>query len=139
MTHRTRALALTLLAGPLTACMGTAPPAAEEVDVSPTRGAALFAASCASCHGEGAAGGAGPDLTTIAARNDGDFPWEHVLSTIDGYGTHGRAMPEFGARDLGPLVNVEYRGLGTPVPADLLSLGMFIDSVQDPPSNPIRR
>jgi mono/diheme cytochrome c family protein len=134
---RTALRALALL--PLAACMGTSPPESEEIEVSPEQGAVLFAQNCASCHGADARGGEGPDLTGIAGRNDGDFPWEDVLSTIDGYGAHGRAMPEFGASDLGPLVNVEVQGLGIPVPADLLSLGMFVNSVQDPPSNPLER
>jgi mono/diheme cytochrome c family protein len=122
-----RALALL----PLAACTGIGAPDTREPDVSPEAGAVLFAANCAACHGAAATGGRGPDLTTIAASDGGDFPWARVLSTIDGYGTHGRAMPEFGAGDLGPTVVVEHEGLGTPVPADLLSLGMFIESVQN--------
>jgi hypothetical protein len=62
------------------------------------------------------------------------FPRDAVMSTIDGYGraggSHG-AMPEFGAGDLGPLVQVEADGLSTPVPADLLALTNYLESIQD--------
>ncbi len=51
----------------------------------------LFAENCAVCHGaEGKGGGllaealllSPPDLTTLAARTNGDFPSEHVLSVL---------------------------------------------------------
>ena len=66
--------------------------------------------SCASCHGESAAGDgplAGlmtvdvPDLTGIAARNDGAFPFREIFMIVDGRSDvrgHGYPMPVWGAR-----------------------------------------
>jgi hypothetical protein len=69
----------------------------------------------------------------IAARNDGVFPRDQVMSTIDGLdrGAHfSAAMPEFGAGDLGDTVIVESDGLGTPVPEGLLALTDYLESIQ---------
>ncbi|MBP1804769.1 c-type cytochrome [Rubellimicrobium aerolatum] len=107
-------------------------------------GRAAFLDNCASCHGPDAKG-AGPmaeglsprpaDLTTIAARNNGTFPRDEVMSVIDGYrrGSHfSPAMPEFGATDLGPTVIVEETpGLGTPIPETLLALADYLESIQE--------
>jgi mono/diheme cytochrome c family protein len=73
-------------------------------------GAAAFAANCAVCHcGDGCGGGpyapllktAPPDLTTLAARNAGEFPAVRIRSVIDGRRlpiAHGtRNMPIWGA------------------------------------------
>ncbi|MEY8837843.1 c-type cytochrome, partial [Cribrihabitans sp. XS_ASV171] len=64
----------------LAACnMQDAMPTAQE-------GEALFVANCAACHGYRGEGGeliggqSAPDLTRIAARNDGVFPRAEVLS-----------------------------------------------------------
>jgi len=114
-----------------------------EPDVSAEAGQALFQANCAACHGTDARGaeGAGtellvasPDLTTLSARNGGIYPRDYVLSTIDGYRRGDRfahAMPEFGAMDLGPTIIVEEDGIGTPIPAQLLALSTWLESVQE--------
>jgi mono/diheme cytochrome c family protein len=115
-------------------------PEPPEVD-----GALAFAADCASCHGPGGQGdgvlAAGLDpkpanLTTIAARNGGVFPRDQVMSVIDGLarGQHRTsAMPEFGAGDMGETIIVETdEGLGTPVPARLLALTDYVESLQVP-------
>ena len=108
----------------------------------PVDGRSAYQESCAGCHGadgrgDGAAAGglatAPPDLTMIAARNDGVFPRDQVMSTIDGLdrGAHfSAAMPEFGAGDLGDTVIVESDGLGTPVPEGLLALTDYLESIQ---------
>jgi len=57
-----------------------------------------------------------------------------VLGVIDGFdrGAHfSAAMPEFGAGDMGPTVIVEEDGLGTPVPARLLALGTWLETIQE--------
>lgn len=72
------------------------------------RGAALFYANCAACHGVHAEGDGParraltvpvPDLTTIALRHDG-FPAESLRAVIDGrreMAAHGsRSMPVWG-------------------------------------------
>ena len=105
-------------------------------------GAKLFAAECAGCHGAEAMGNgplaAGlpvppPDLTGIAARNGGVFPRDYVMSIIDGLdrGAHfSAAMPEFGAGDMGPLVMTDEDGNPVPVPADLLALADYLETLQ---------
>ncbi|MEM7489566.1 MAG: cytochrome c [Pseudomonadota bacterium] len=107
----------------------------EAPRTDPARGLALFQQDCASCHGADAGGAEGPDLTGLAARNGGTFPTTRVLAQIDGLGRHGdpdAVMPEFGAGDMGPTVVVEFEeGIGTPVPADLLALARYLETVQD--------
>lgn len=110
----------------------------------PTPANTVFAENCAACHGADgrgdgpAATGLGvtvPDLTVLAANNDGEFPWERVMSTIDGYsrGAHqARVMPEFGAtEDLGDMVVFEVGdGNGIPVPRQLLAMAQYLESIQ---------
>lgn len=72
-------------------------------------GRTTFAGACAACHGAEAKGDGPmaelismpvPDLTRIAARNGGDFPWLKVVHLIDGrtgLRGHGGPMPLFGA------------------------------------------
>lgn len=122
----TRAVIL-LSALSLSACVQGVP---TEADISVTRGASLFAQSCAVCHGADARGKIGPDLTGLALHNDGEFPRDRVMAQIDGYGAGDRVMPEFGAEGLGDTVIVEHQGLGTPVPADLLALTNYLESIQ---------
>ncbi|GGL65928.1 c-type cytochrome [Wenxinia marina] len=130
MRHLTAlpALAATLL---LAAC--------EEPEVD---GAAFFADNCTQCHGP-AGRGDGPlaeglgtppaDLTRISARNGGEFPLVHVMSVIDGYARGDRAMPAFGAADLGDTIVVEIEeGVGTPVPSMLWALAGYLESIQEP-------
>lgn len=106
-------------------------PTAEDVDVN--RGAVLFAQNCAVCHGADAGGARAPDLTSLSARAGGIFPIDQVRATIylGGGRTGDTTMPHFGANDMGQTVIVEHEGLGTPVPADLLALTTFLESVQN--------
>ena len=80
--------------------------AAAEGDAG--RGAALFDAFCAACHGDDARGAgpmaevlnvAPPDLTALGAANGGVFPMFRVVRQIDGRDpllAHGGEMPLFG-------------------------------------------
>jgi hypothetical protein len=54
------------------------------------------------------------------------------MAQIDGMDRHWQAggMPEFGAGDMGATVIVEHDGLGTPVPADLLALTEYLETIQ---------
>ena len=74
-----------------------------------TVGEAAYAAACAVCHGSSGQGGGEfadiltikpPDLTTISARNDGQFPYLKVFQIVDGRTTlraHGTSvMPIWG-------------------------------------------
>lgn len=120
-------------------CAGLALAACSElsrIDPGEDRGAQLFAQECAACHAGDAKGGeVGPDLTGLSVRNDGVFPRDFVMSTIDGYArgtSHANPMPIFGEGGLGPTVVVEQEdGTGTPVPADLLALTTFLEAVQE--------
>ena len=108
----------------------------------PVDGRTAYQADCAGCHGADARGDgpaaaglavAPPDLTQIAARNGGTFPRDRVMSTIDGLnrGAHfSAAMPEFGAGDMGETIMTEEDGLGMPVPARLLALTDYLESIQ---------
>lgn len=110
--------------------------------VSVSHGAQFFSANCAQCHGAEGRGYDGPtrdwtpppDLTLLTQRNRGMFPEIQTLSTIYGPAfrrNHGRIMPEFGERDLGPMVIVEVEeGVGTPIPADLIALSEYLRSIQ---------
>ncbi|MCA0869364.1 cytochrome c [Seohaeicola saemankumensis] len=105
----------------------------------PDEGAVLFADNCTACHGYRAEGGeliggqVAPDLTGIAARNDGVFPRAQVLSQIDGYGkgkVSSDIMPEFGALLDGELVPVDIDGTLTPTPRPLAALLAYLESIQ---------
>jgi len=115
----------------------------QELDVSAQAGEVLFQANCAACHGADARGAGEfgvelfnipPDLTVLSANNGGTYPRDYVMGVIDGYHrdpAFSRAMPEFGAEGMGPTVIVEQDGLGTPVPARLLALSEYLESIQE--------
>ena len=80
--------------------------AAQEIDRD--EGRALYLTYCVQCHGLDATGNGPmaelvaiqtPDLTRLAARNDGVFPTEAVARQIDGRArllAHGGNMPIYG-------------------------------------------
>lgn len=95
----------TLGLGLALAALVAAPAVAQEV----AEGRQLYLDACATCHGAEAAGDGPmrqiltlpvPDLTGLAVRNGGEFPWLTVVHMVDGrtglHG-HGGAMPVFGA------------------------------------------
>ena len=78
-----------------------------------TAGQVEYQQACASCHGLTGKGDGPvatymskpvPDLTTIRARNDGEFPFQDLLEMVDGRfadrqpGPHGTEMPVWGER-----------------------------------------
>lgn len=109
---------------------------AEGADI----GAGLYADSCAACHGatghgDGDMSGVmtikAPDITKLAARNDGAFPMLKVIHVIDGrtgVRAHGGQMPVFGrafsAGTDGYEGVIETRGR-------ILSLAMYLESIQE--------
>lgn len=113
--------------------------------VSKSDGAALYSEFCASCHGASGKGdgpaadglGRAPaDLTTLSARNDGEFPLMEVLSTIDGYtrATEGPlVMPEFGVmlEDQPMILADTGDGILTPTPEPLLAMAEYLASIQE--------
>src|SRR4051812_39826001 len=61
---------------------------------APAAGRALFNSTCAACHGQGATGGRGPDLTSGRfVHGGGDY---EIFQTIRG-GVAGTEMPSFAA------------------------------------------
>lgn len=106
-----------------------------------------FVNSCASCHGEDGKGagfltrlfkGVDPgDLTQLAARNDGKFPFDRIFEVIDGraeVAAHGdRKMPVWGDRyweratsEYGPHeLNVQRARMR------ILELVFYLQSIQD--------
>ncbi|MBC6407798.1 MAG: cytochrome c [Rhodobacteraceae bacterium] len=125
-----------LTLGVLWAIVGAAPVMA---DISIEDGAALFAAHYVACHGadgtgDGSAaaglGTAAADLTEIAARRDGVWPM------LDGYvrQVSPRAgMPAITALGDGPVVAFDTgNGQVTDVPARLLAIATYLESIQSP-------
>lgn len=101
-----RARAIAALGLGLAAALMALPAAAEDAPI----GKAEYMYSCAACHGE-RGDGTGPiselmtvkvpDLTTIAARRDGEFPVQEIFMIVDGrtgVRGHGYPMPLWGAR-----------------------------------------
>jgi len=132
-----RIAALSALAfGPallLAACL----PLAQGADPS---GRDLYADYCAACHGTSGKGDGiaqaglnpkAPDLTGLAARNDGTFPLVAVMAkvygTADGKSLSGGPMPVFGPLLEGPTVLVETDpGVMTPTPARLVAVAEHV-------------
>lgn len=102
-------LAVLLFTIPFSAAQETSSRKAATQGKAMPSGKALFIQHCASCHGDDAKG-AGPaalalkkqppDLTTLAKRNRGKFPYDEVSKAIDGdveVPAHGsREMPTWG-------------------------------------------
>ena len=104
-------------------------------------GAQFYAAYCTSCHGAGARGD-GPlagdlsvppaDLTRLAARNGGVFPYAAAMARIHGYPGQFHEMPQFGPLLDGPRVTWHDPATGETVetPRALLALARYLASVQ---------
>ena len=123
--------------------LGSANGAAAEVTLA--EGTKLFEENCAACHGPDARGGgvmAGSlrtkpaDLTKIAARRDGVWPMLEVMSIIDGYTREFDSredmpvLPQIGA---GRMMDFDTgNGQITRVPARLVALVNYLESIQDP-------
>lgn len=141
MLRSTSSLSRLVLVSTLGLCACVPEPEVTRTDAA--QGRSLFVSQCAACHGEdgrGAGpaslglGGPPPGLTTLSQRNDGVFPRDYVMAVIDGFNRRDHpldAMPEFGAGDMGPLVQVETDGISTPIPADLLALANYVETLQE--------
>ena len=112
------------------------------VEDVPVDGQQAFLTDCAACHGTDAMGTGSfgaqlitppPDLTTLSQRYGGVFPRDYVLSTIDGLNRDPHfsgAMPEFGAGDMGPIIMTEEDGNPVPIPARLLAITDYLETLQ---------
>ncbi len=105
---------------------------------SPAEGGEMFKAYCASCHGTDAKGGGPaaqaikmkvPDLTQLAMKNGGNFPFEHVSQMILGESlvtAHGsKEMPVWGPTFL----SMDQRSQAT-VKMRAKNLTQYIEGVQ---------
>ncbi|TMM51167.1 c-type cytochrome [Sulfitobacter sabulilitoris] len=105
-------------------------------------GQELYAQYCATCHGTDATGGGPmtdiltvpvPDLTQLAARNDGVFPMLDVIHIINGrtgVRAHGGAMPVYGAVFYSEAEEAERYGQEIYARGKILSIAYFLESVQ---------
>lgn len=103
-------------------------------------GRAEYMSACSACHGESGKGGgplAGlmeidmPDLTQLAARNDGEFPVAATLRILDGreeVRAHGSDMPVWGDRFLRSARNAA-PGTEMPEVAELIARGRMLSIV----------
>ncbi len=134
MRRLTGALAVAVLAA---ACAARAE--ADEIELA---GEEQYLLHCGVCHGIAGHGDgplasllrtAPPDLTRLAARNGGTFPFWRAYETIDGRalpGPHGtRRMPAWG-----PLLDAESGGgaSATLVRGRILELLVYLRSLQRP-------
>ncbi len=106
-------------------------------------GAGLYVSHCAACHGMEATGDgpmaglitiATPDLTQLAAQNDGVFPLARVVQTIDGRVAlrgHGGPMLVFG-QVLGGGSAVVDAADGTPIQTrgDIVAIAEYLATIQ---------
>lgn len=98
--------------------------------------------SCASCHGENAAGDGPlaelmtvpvPALTGLSEANDGVFPMLDVIQTIDGrqgIKGHGYPMPVWGNRFKESAEMAGPYGAEVIVRGRILSLAYYLESIQ---------
>jgi mono/diheme cytochrome c family protein len=117
--------------------------AAEDADSEYSVGREEYVVACAACHGENADGngpiatmfkGRVPDLTGIAARNDGVFPLLNVIHIIDGRAevkAHGNPMPIFGRRFTAEATDEAGAYGAEPLARGrVLELALYIQSIQ---------
>ena len=136
------ALALVLVANPL----ARAEQDEEARGFMAAKGRVTYRVYCASCHGTGGKGDGSiarylkvepADLTTIAARRDGEFPHDEVTEYIDGQREakgHGtREMPVWGDVFQSPLSNTEPSGDEEPearAQRKIAELVLYLESIQ---------
>ncbi|OSQ53488.1 c-type cytochrome [Marivita geojedonensis] len=99
--------------------------------------------ACAGCHGESGKGDgplAGllnihtPDLTTLAARNDGEFPFEYTLFMIDRRNVipvHGSEMPVWGDRFQASATSRSGETAEMVALGRILSLTYYLETIQE--------
>lgn len=116
-------------------------PVVKHVPIKPTNAASgqeMFKSYCAVCHGEDAKGN-GPaangmkvpptDLTTLAQKNGGKYPYLHVSSVVRGEAD----LPAHGNKDMpvwGPLFFRLSQGHEAEVQQRIANLNEYIESVQ---------
>lgn len=145
--HAAAVMALLCLAAPAAAQEPVEPAAPDRFGA--VVGADEFQRSCAPCHGTGGrgdgpvadyAGTRFPDLTQLAAGNEGIFPFVRVFRTVEGRadvpGHGGRLMPVWGQRYMVegtledvPLTDETRRQI---VLGRIVQVVNYLQSIQDP-------
>lgn len=103
-------------------------------------GQETYMSYCVTCHGRSAEGD-GPlasdlpvppaDLTRLAAKNGGVFPYSDVMAQIYGYPGQFHVMPEFGPVLEGPKVMWrDETGAVVETPKALLDLARYLETLQ---------
>lgn len=125
------------LAAILASLSGVQPVAADAT------GQGEYMIACAGCHGESGKGDgplAGllnidtPDLTGLAARNNGEFPFEYTLFMIDRRNVipvHGNEMPVWGDRFLASATSQRGETGEMVARGRILSLVYYLQSIQE--------
>lgn len=102
-----------------------------------------YTVACAGCHGESAKGDgpladllniSTPSLVELTRTNDGSFPFEAVLTTIDGRDevrAHGSAMPIWGERFRASATSQRGETSEMVARGRVLSLVYYIQSIQE--------
>ena len=108
-----------------------------------TTGQGEYMIACAGCHGESGKGDgplAGllnihtPDLTGLAARKNGEFPFEYTLFMIDRRNVipvHGNEMPVWGDRFLASATSQRGETGEMVARGRILSLVYYLQSIQE--------
>lgn len=115
----------------LSACVG-------ETETQPGR--EIYKSYCVTCHGSSGQGN-GPlaqdlpvrpaDLTRLAVRNEGAFPYSGVMARVYGYPGQFHVMPEFGPVLEGPTVMWrDETGGVVETPRALLDLARYLETLQ---------
>ena len=98
--------------------------------------------ACAGCHGESAMGDgplagllniATPSLLSLTQGNDGSFPFEAILTTIDGRDgvrAHGSTMPIWGERFQASATSQRGESADMVARGRILSLVYYLQSLQ---------
>ena len=132
-----------ILAPCLTLSLAACTPEAKLVGTDVETGAMLFATNCAACHGADGRGagpaslGLGetpPDLRRLTRQNRGRFPRTYVMEIMAGKVGPDHptaAMPEFGPEHLGRLVTLQSDGKEVTVPAGMLAVANYLESIQE--------
>lgn len=107
-----------------------------------TSGQQEYFVACAGCHGESGMGDGPlaellnittPSLVELAKANDGSFPYEAVLATIDGRDgvrAHGSTMPIWGERFQNSATSQRGETSDMVARGRILSLVYYLQSIQ---------
>ncbi|WP_068112058.1 c-type cytochrome [Tropicimonas marinistellae] len=124
-------------------CVSLAPTALMAQERAAELGQQEYLVACAGCHGESAMGDgpladllniSTPNLTELSQANDGSFPYEAILMTIDGRDgvrAHGSQMPIWGERFQSSAASQRGETAEMVARGRILSLVYYLQSIQN--------